>query len=493
MRIIIKNGQVVDPIEQTMTPQDILIENGYVAQIASEINESAQKIIDATGLIVAPALVDMHVHLREPGQTHKEDIVSAALSAARGGICAMACMPNTNPILDTPEQMNFVKEKAKRTNGVRVFPIAAVTKNLAGKDLTDFEALKEAGAVALSDDGNNVDSAYVMRSALKKAKTVGMTILAHCEDSTLAKNLAVNEGHASKVLWMEGRPAIAEELMVMRDIMLAEETGSRVHICHISTGKSVDMIRKAKRQNIPVTCETCPQYFSLSEDEILGSGPLARVNPPLRSKKDMRQIQNGLKDGTIDVIATDHAPHTLEEKSRSLMAAPSGMAGLETSLSLALTNLYHTGKMYLPQLFHAMSTKPAQILGIEGGVIQVGKPADIVIFNVGQEWAVNPDVFASKAKNSPFRDHILKGRIKCTLVDGVILHEEGPELPPEVALDDEEEINTDTTVNQDSSNAVAVTEAVAEANTPESMTQTYQNTEEINGGTASFPTDTPEQ
>lgn len=439
MRIMIKNGQVVDPVEQTMTPMDILIEDGLVANIGSTLTEQVDEIVDATGLIVAPALVDMHVHLRDPGQTHKEDIVSGAKSAIKGGISTMACMPNTNPVLDSVEQINYVLSKNEETQGVRVLPIGAVTKNLAGKDLTDFAALKDAGAVALSDDGSNIDSSAVMRAALKKAKKTGISILTHCEDSSIAKNLAVNEGHASKVLWMEGRPAIAEELIIMRDILLAEETKSHVHICHVSTGKGVDMIRRAKRQNISVTCETCPHYFTLSEDEVISSGPLARVNPPLRTKKDMRAIQNGLKDGTIDVICTDHAPHTMEEKSRSLNAAPSGMVGLETSLALSLTALYHTGKMYMPQLFYALSTAPSQILGVEGGQIAIGKRADIVIFNASQEWAVNPDVFSSRGKNTPFRDHILRGRIKYTIINGNILHREGPDLPPEVSLDDEED------------------------------------------------------
>lgn len=435
MRLLIKNGQVIDPVQQSMTPLDIFIENGLVAQIGRQLIVPAEETIDATGYIVAPALVDMHVHLRDPGQTHKEDIISAAKSAAQGGVASMACMPNTSPSIDSPEQVSYVLSRSGETNGVRVYPIAGVTKGLSGKDLTDFTKLKEAGAVAFSDDGYNVDSAATMRRALQKAKDMDMPILAHCEDSSLVKNLAVNEGHVSRQLWMEGRPAIAEELMVMRDIMLAEETGAHIHICHISTGKAVDIVRKAKRQGIKVTCETCPHYFSLSEEEILSSGPLARVNPPLRTKRDMRMIQNGVKDGTIDAICTDHAPHTMEEKSLPLANAPSGLAGLETVLALSLTNLYHTGKVYMPQLFHALSTAPAQILGIKGGHIALGKVADIVVFNVNQEWAVNPDVFASKAKNTPFRDHILKGRVKYTIVNGEILHREGPELPPEVALD----------------------------------------------------------
>lgn len=429
MRLLIQHGQVVDPVQNTMTPLDLYIENGLVAQIGTDLQVTADQVIDASQLVVAPALVDLHVHLRDPGQTEKEDIHSGALAAARGGVATLACMANTSPPLDTPEQIRYVVDKARDGCGVRVLPLGAVTRGLAGVELTDAGALVAAGAVGISDDGSNVDSALMMRRAMQQAKALGITLFSHCEDSSLAKNLAVNEGNASKNLWMEGRPAIAEELMVMRDVMLAEETGARVHICHVSTGKSVDIIRKAKRQNIPVTCETCPHYFVLTEDEVVGQGPLARVNPPLRTKKDLRAIANGIKDGTIDAIATDHAPHTMAEKSRPLDQAPSGMVGLETSLALSLTALYHSGKVYLPQLFRALSTKPAEILGTGGGQLAVGKIADLVIFDANQEWAVNPDLFASKGKNSPYRDYLVRGRVKYTIVDGKIIFQEGPGLP----------------------------------------------------------------
>lgn len=433
MRLMIKNGQVVDPVFSTMTPADIYVEDGIVTAIGQDLRSVADKTIDASGLIVAPSIVDMHVHLRDPGQTEKEDIASGIASAVRGGIGAMACMPNTRPIIDSPEWVQYVQERSAECKSARVYPIASVTRGQQGKQLTDFPELLEAGAVAFSDDGVNVDSAEVMRNALLLGKSVGKPILCHCEDTGIAKNAGVNAGPVAQKLFQEGRPAIAEELVVMRDVMLAEETGAHVHICHISTAKSVDIIRRAKKQGVNVTCETCPHYFSLSEEEVLSQGPLARMNPPLRTKKDMRAIVNGIKDGTIDVICTDHAPHTAEEKARPLAKAPSGIVGLETLLSLSLTYLYHSGKIYLPQLFHKLSTKPAEILGIPGGRIAVGNPADIVIFHLSQEWAVNPDVFASKGKNSPYRDHILKGRVKYTLVGGKILHKEDAAVPKEVS------------------------------------------------------------
>lgn len=433
MRILIKNGQLVDPVNETLSPLDVFIENGLVAQIGRQLVVPADEIIDAADYVIAPALVDMHVHLRDPGQTEKEDILSGSLAAARGGVGTIACMPNTNPTLDSVEQVQYVRDRAKENCGVRVLPIAAVTKGLRGEELTDFKTLLDNGAVALSDDGCNIDSAAMMRAALLKARELNRPILTHCEDSSLAQNYGVNEGAVSKKLWIEGRPAIAEELIIMRDIMLAEETDSAVHICHVSTAKGVELIRKAKRQGLKITCETCPHYFSLTDEEVLNAGPLARVNPPLRTVKDVRAIQTGIKDGTIDAIATDHAPHTTAEKARSLAAAPSGLVGLETSLALCLTYLYHAGKIYLPQLFRNLSTRPAEILGVQGGQIAVGKYADIVIFDLEQEWAVNPDVFASKGRNTPFRDYILKGRVKYTIVDGKIIHREDQGVPPEVS------------------------------------------------------------
>ncbi|MFI3249559.1 MAG: dihydroorotase [Eubacteriales bacterium] len=434
MRLFIKNGLVVDPVNGTMVPADVYIEDGSIVKVGAGIDLDADEFFDASGLIVAPALVDMHVHLRDPGFTEKEDILSGCAAAALGGVTTMACMANTNPVLDNPEQLRYVIEKAAQGFGIKVLPVGAVTQGLQGKILTDAALLKAAGAIALSDDGSNVDSAHIMREALLQGKKVGLPILAHCEDSTLARNKAVNEGSVSRQLFQEGRPAIAEELMVMRDVMLAEETGAHVHICHVSTAKSVDIIRKAKKQGINVTCETCPQYFVLTEEEVLLKGPLARVNPPLRTKKDVRGIVNGLKDGVIDCIVTDHAPHTVAEKSRALVSAPSGMIGLETSLALSLTALYHTSKMFLPQLFSALSTTPSKILGLKTGVIAAGRPADLVIFDPQQEWQINSELFASKARNTPFDGFVVKGRVKCTIANGTVIHREGRALPNGFAI-----------------------------------------------------------
>ena len=314
-------------------------------------------------------------------------------------------------------------ERAKEACGVQVHPIAALSKGLRGEEPTDAEALKKAGAIALSDDGSNVDNANLMRDAMIRAKRQELPVLCHCEDTSMVEGRAVNEGSVSRQLWLEGRPAIAEELEVMRAAMLAEETGARVHICHISTAKAVDIVRRMKEHGVPVTCETCPQYFTLTEDEILTQGSLARINPPLRTQQDVKGIIAGLRDGTIDAIATDHAPHSAEEKARPLTRAPSGMVGLETSLAVTLTALYHTGKMELTEIVRRMTVNPASILGLSKGRLALGNDADIVIFDPNEEWTVDPEQFASKGRNTPFAGWKVKGRVKYTIVGGTVIYE----------------------------------------------------------------------
>ncbi len=425
MKLLIQNGRVVDPVNATVSILDIFAENGRIVQMEKNIEAEADVVLDATGLIVCPGLVDMHVHLRDPGLTYKEDIFTGTAAAARGGVTAVACMANTDPVVDSPEQIQYIKEKAAQGNGVHVYPIGAVSVGMRGEEPTDGDALKQAGAVALSDDGCNVDNANLMRDVMILAKRLQLPVLCHCEDTSMVENRAVNEGSVSRQLWLEGRPAIAEEIMVMRDAMLAEETGAHVHICHISTAKSVDIVRRMKKHGVSITCETCPQYFTLTEDEILTQGSLARVNPPLRTAKDIKGIIAGLKDGTIDAIATDHAPHSPEEKARSLTRAPSGMVGLETSLAITLTELYHTGKMKLPDLIRAMTYNPASILHLSSkGRLSLGGDADITIFDPEQEWVIDPEEFASKSRNTPFAGRKVKGRVKYTIVGGKVIYQD---------------------------------------------------------------------
>lgn len=425
MKLLIKHGRVVDPVSGTVSIQDLYIENGKVVQLEKDIRQEADQVIDADGLVVCPGLVDMHVHLRDPGLTYKEDIFTGTAAAAHGGVTSVACMANTDPVVDTPEQVRYVKDKAAQANGVHVYPIAAVSMGMRGEEPSDTDALKKAGAIALSDDGCNVDNANLMRDVMIHAKRLEMPVLCHCEDTTMVEGRAVNEGSVSRQLWLEGRPAIAEEIMVMRDAMLAEETGAHVHICHVSTAKSVDIIRRMKKRGVAITCETCPQYFTLTEDEILTQGSMARVNPPLRTAKDIKGIIAGLKDGTIDAIATDHAPHSAEEKSRPLTRAPSGMVGLETSLAITLTELYHTGKMKLPDIIKRMTYTPASILRLSSkGRLSLGSDADITIFDPEEVWTIDPEQFASKARNTPFAGREVKGKVKYTIVGGNVIYQD---------------------------------------------------------------------
>lgn len=425
MKLLIKHGRVVDPVSGTVSIQDLYIENGKVVQLEKDIRQEADQVIDAEGLVVCPGLVDMHVHLRDPGLTYKEDIFTGTAAAAHGGVTSVACMANTDPVVDTPEQIHYIKDKAAQANGVHVYPIAAVSMGMRGEEPSDADALKKAGAIALSDDGCNVDNANLMRDVMIHAKRLELPVLCHCEDTTMVEGRAVNEGSVSRQLWLEGRPAIAEEIMVMRDAMLAEETGAHVHICHVSTAKSVDIIRRMKKRGVAITCETCPQYFTLTEDEILTQGSMARVNPPLRTAKDIKGIITGLKDGTIDAIATDHAPHSAEEKARPLTRAPSGMVGLETSLAITLTELYHTGKMKLPEIIKRMTYTPASILHLSSkGRLSLGSDADITIFDPEEVWTIDPEQFASKARNTPFAGREVKGKVKYTIVGGNVIYQD---------------------------------------------------------------------
>ena len=424
MRLLIRGGRVVDPVHGIDDGLDILIDSGKIVQIGRHLTGDGFEVLDISGLAAAPGLVDMHVHLREPGFEAKETVATGCAAAARGGVTTLVAMPNTRPATDCPEIVTLVRKKAAPT-GVNVLPAGAVTAGQKGQALTDFAALKAAGVSALTDDGVPIQNTALLRRAMLEAKVLGLPLLDHCEDRDMVQNYAVNEGKVSRELGLTGRPAIAEELQVMRDVMLAEETGAHIHICHISTGKGVDIVRQAKARGVRVTCETCPQYFTLTEDEVLRQGAMARVNPPLRTAADVEAIRAGLIDGTIDAIVTDHAPHTAEEKSRPLPDAPSGMVGLETSLALALTELYHSGLLPLSRVLALMSASPAALLGLEKGTLGVGRDADLVIFDPGQEWTIDKNQFASKGRNTPFHGRTVRGKVKYTISRGNIIYQEG--------------------------------------------------------------------
>ena len=425
MKLLVKGGHVVDPSTGLDQICDILIDHGRISAVGESlpIPEEHGSVLDATGLVVAPGLVDLHVHLREPGFEDKETIATGCAAAARGGVTTVVAMPNTRPAVDCPEMVARVKEKAALT-GVTVYPAAAVTVGQKGEALTDFQALWQAGVPAFTDDGVPIQNLALLRQAMQQVRTLGLPILDHCEDKDMVRNYAVNEGIVSEQLGIPGRPAIAEELQVMRDVMLAKDTGARIHICHISTAGTVDIIRRAKAEGVAVTCETCPQYFTLTEDEILRQGTMARVNPPLRTEADRAAILEGLKDGTIDAIVTDHAPHCAWEKNQSLEQAPSGMVGLETSLGLSLTYLYHAGHMSLVDVINRMSTAPAALLRLPKGTLQVGQHADMVIFDLDKRWTVDRETFASKGRNTPFHGFQLQGKVKYTISMGQIIYQE---------------------------------------------------------------------
>jgi dihydroorotase len=424
MKLLIKQGRLVDPVSGIGGKMDILIEDGYIVCIGSQLDEPYALELDASGFVVCAGLVDMHVHLRDPGLTYKEDIVTGTAAAAHGGFTSIACMPNTKPVADNPETIRYIRDKAaEQGSGTRVWPVGAVSMGLKGQEMTDFKELKAAGVVALSDDGMPIMDANFMRDALIKAGRQKLTILGHEEDANMVHNYAVNEGRISRKMGIPGRPAIAEEIMIMRDAMLAEETGQAVHICHISTKKGVAIVREYKRKGVKITCETCPQYFTLTHEQVLHQGSAARVNPPLRRTRDTEAIVKGLQDGTIDCIVTDHAPHSAEEKAKPLTEAPSGMVGLETSLAITLTQLYHTGAMSLVDVIRTMTINPARILHLDVGMVGLGKMADLTIFDPDEEWVIDPNEFRSKGRNTPFAGMKVKGKVKYTIVGGNIIYD----------------------------------------------------------------------
>ncbi len=424
MRLLIRGCRVVDPAQDIDAPLDILIDNGKIARLGTNLAAESAQVLNAAGLIAAPGLVDMHVHLRQPGFEEKETVATGCAAAARGGATTLVAMPNTRPATDCPEIVRLVRDKAAPT-GVNVLPAGAVTLGQKGQALTDFAALKAAGVPALSDDGVPIQNLALLRQAMLEAKRLGLPLLDHCEDRDMVQNYAVNEGAVSRQLGLPGRPAIAEELQIMRDVMLAEETGARVHICHISTAKGVDIVRRAKARGVSVTCETCPQYFTLTQEEVLRQGTMARVNPPLRTQADVDGIRAGLIDGAIDAIVTDHAPHTAQEKARPLPDAPSGMVGLETSLALSLTGLCHSGLLPLSRVIALMSSSPAALLGLPKGTLGIGCDADLVLFAPNQEWVIDKEQFASKGRNTPFHGRTVRGRVKYTISQGTIIYQEG--------------------------------------------------------------------
>lgn len=415
--ILIKEVRVIDPSQNLDKICDIFITNGTITSIGQALTppENTQ-IIDGKGLCAAPGLVDIHVHLRDPGQTHKEDILTGCRAAAAGGITSLCCMPNTSPVADNPETLRYIIEKAKSAP-VRVYPAAAITKEQKGEQLCDLALLKSAGAAAFTDDGRPVENSALMAEALQKAHELNIPIISHSEDLTLAAGGIINKGKVSQTLKVKGIHPAAEEVAIARDLALCAAFNFPIHIAHVSTKGAVALIREAKARGVKVTAETAPHYFTLTEEELLNKDANYRMNPPLRTAEDVAAIKKAIADGTIDAIATDHAPHTREEKS-DFLTAPNGVIGLETSLAVGITHLVKTEIIPLSKLIYIMSTAPAKILNINAGTLKEGAPADIVVFDQEQHWTVEPDTLHSKSKNTPFALQKLTGRVKYTICGG---------------------------------------------------------------------------
>jgi dihydroorotase len=415
-------AKIVDPVSGYFGPADIHIADGRIARVDKRKKKPAGKsAINLKGLYLCPGFIDMHVHLREPGREDEETIISGAEAAVAGGFTAVACMPNTDPALDSAEAIKFVLERSLAAKA-RVYPVGAITVGRKGEILAPMIEMAETGAVAFSDDGSGLQNGNLMRRALEYLRAIDMPIISHCEYSDLASGGVMNESFVSTVLGMKGIPSVAEELMVARDIMLAEYTGGRVHIAHVSTAGSVELIRRAKRAKIKVTAEAAPHHFTLNDELIKSFDTNLKVNPPLRTKKDVDAIKKGLKEGVLDVIATDHAPHSIEEKEMEFDYAPCGMIGLETAVGLVVTELIKKRVLSWPEAVAKLTINPARILGLEGGTFEIGAPADLTVIDPVIEWAVSKDDFHSLSNNSPFIGRRLTGRAAMTIVGGEIVH-----------------------------------------------------------------------
>ena len=424
MNMLISGGDVVDPVKGKVEKLDILIEDGRISKIYSpnDIIEKGTKlkVIDASGKIVIPGLIDMHVHLREPGEEYKETIASGSMAGAAGGFTGLACMPNTETVNDNSAVTEFILEQARKANILRVFPIAAITKGRKGRTLTEFGDLKRAGAVGITDDGSPVINSQVMRRALEYARYHNLTVISHCEDLFLSEGGVMNEGVISSRIGLKGIPSSSEEIMVERDISLARLTNCPVHIAHVSTKSSVKAIKRAKEDGVPVTAETAPHYFTLDHSSVIGYNTNFKINPPLRSLEDIQAIKRGLKENIIDVIATDHAPHSPLEKELEFDQAAFGIIGLETAVSLTM-NLVREGVLSLSEAVKKLSFSPASILGVRGGYLEEGMPADIAVIDPEEEYVLKEEDILSKSKNSPFIGNTLKGRNILTMVEGRIV------------------------------------------------------------------------
>jgi dihydroorotase len=420
-RLVVKNGRVMDPARNLDCVCDVAIQDGVIYDIAENISAIGAEVFDASGLVVAPGFIDMHVHLREPGFEHAETIESGSYAAAAGGFTSICCMPNTHPVNDNAEITNYIRDRARRLAVVNVYPIGAITKNSLGAELADFGTMKQAGIVAVSDDGKPVMNARVARQAMEMAAALDLPFIEHCEDLDLSAGGVMHEGARSAQLGVRGIPRSSEDVMVARDILLAEVTGARYHVAHISSKFSVEMVRLAKQQELGVTCEATPHHFVLADSDVPTGDCNYKMKPPLRESNDVEAVTRGLVNGTIDAIATDHAPHPEAEKRQDFERCPFGIIGLETALGLALERLYHSGKLNLLRLVRLFTQAPAEILSLDRGTLQPGGAADLTIFGLDHEWTYDVNRSASKSRNTPFHGRKFRGGPVATLVAGEII------------------------------------------------------------------------
>ena len=430
--VILSGGRVIDPSQNLDEIADVAIVDGKIDSIGRGFAENRKRnraegaaeneVVDCTGLVVAPGFIDVHCHLREPGREDVETIATGAAAAAAGGFTAVCAMPNTDPVTDNQAAVGFIVRQSQRASMARVYPIGAISVGQKGEVLAEFGEMVGAGAVAVSDDGKPVASAHLMRTALEYARTFDIPVADHCEEPTLAGGGAMNEGVTSMRLGLKGIPSEAEEIMAIRDILLARRTGGHAHLCHMSTRGSVELIRWGKDRNVRVTAEVCPHHLSLTQEAVGNYDTNAKMNPPLRTADDVEALQQAVRDGTIDVIATDHAPHHYDEKEREFADAPNGIIGLETALAVNITWLVRSGIIDLPVLIDRMSTAPAKIFRLPGGTLRKGSLADVTVFDPGHEWVVDASRFRTKGRNTPYAGMTLAGRVHYTLVEGRVVH-----------------------------------------------------------------------
>lgn len=422
MRIRIENGRVLDPATGRDEIGSVLLENGRIQAAFSDGGQEAERVIDASGCWVMPGLIDLHVHFRDPGYTYKETLATGARAAARGGFTAVCPMANTNPVIDTPERVAALAERAEKESVVRILPIGAVTKGLEGEELTDMAGMKAAGAVAFSEDGKTVMNAALYRRGLEQAAALDMVVMDHCEDRNLLQESVMQTGTREEARRVSGVSHSSEDVITARDILLARETGARLHLCHCSTAASAWMAARAKEEGVRLTAEVCPHHFTLTYEDMPEGDTNFKMAPPLREKQDVEVLRQALKNGVMDVISTDHAPHSEEEKARPFPEAPNGIVGSETAVALAVTELVENGVLTPLELAERMSHRPAQILGLPFGTLQVGSPADVTIVDPAAEYVIDKDRFASKGRNTPFHGRRVRGKVLYTIVNGKIVY-----------------------------------------------------------------------